>query len=84
MKPNGHQNSCHTVGVPELAHEQAPDDRQAMNLRAGPPRRLIVLGSTGSIGVNTLKVVEHLNRSATDSVAKIDVVGLAAGAMSTS
>ena len=40
------------------------------------PRRLIVLGSTGSIGVNTLSVVDHLNRS---SATKIDVVGLAAG-----
>ncbi|MEX0653705.1 MAG: 1-deoxy-D-xylulose-5-phosphate reductoisomerase [Phycisphaeraceae bacterium] len=38
-------------------------------------RQLIVLGSTGSIGVNTLNVVEHLNRTA--GVA-IDVVGLAA------
>ncbi|MEQ9461866.1 MAG: 1-deoxy-D-xylulose-5-phosphate reductoisomerase [Phycisphaeraceae bacterium] len=40
------------------------------------PRRLIVLGSTGSIGVNTLKVVEHLNRARPGS---IEVVGLAAG-----
>ena len=40
------------------------------------PRRLIVLGSTGSIGVNTLEVVEHLNRT---GQARIDVVGLAAG-----
>ena len=39
-------------------------------------RKLIVLGSTGSIGVNTLQVVEHLNRCGT---ANIDVVGLAAG-----
>jgi 1-deoxy-D-xylulose-5-phosphate reductoisomerase len=39
-------------------------------------RRLIVLGSTGSIGVNTLAVVEHLNRA---GAATIDVVGLAAG-----
>lgn len=39
-------------------------------------QRLIVLGSTGSIGVNTLEVVQHLNRAeATD----IRVVGLAAG-----
>lgn len=38
------------------------------------PRRLIVLGSTGSIGVNTLSVVDHLTRNAS----RIDVVGLAA------
>ncbi|MEX0774727.1 MAG: 1-deoxy-D-xylulose-5-phosphate reductoisomerase [Phycisphaeraceae bacterium] len=40
------------------------------------PRRLIVLGSTGSIGVNTLKVVEHLNAS---GALRIQVAGLAAG-----
>lgn len=39
-------------------------------------RRLIVLGSTGSIGVNTLEVVEHLNRIGAGA---IRVVGLAAG-----
>jgi len=39
------------------------------------PRRLIVLGSTGSIGVNTLAVVEHLNRT---GAADIEIVGLAA------
>ena len=39
-------------------------------------KKLIILGSTGSIGVNTLNVVEHLN--ATGS-AKIQVAGLAAG-----
>ncbi|MAE65049.1 MAG: 1-deoxy-D-xylulose-5-phosphate reductoisomerase [Phycisphaeraceae bacterium] len=40
------------------------------------PRRLIILGSTGSIGVNTLEVVRHLNEHAQ---ADIEVVGLAAG-----
>ncbi len=40
------------------------------------PRKLIVLGSTGSIGVSTLEVVEHLN--ATGQI-PIQVVGLAAG-----
>ena len=40
------------------------------------PRRLIVLGSTGSIGTNTLSVVDHLNRTAASA---IEVVGLAAG-----
>ncbi|MFP4145063.1 MAG: 1-deoxy-D-xylulose-5-phosphate reductoisomerase [Phycisphaeraceae bacterium] len=40
------------------------------------PRRLIVLGSTGSIGCNTLEVVEHLRQA---GEAAIDVVGLAAG-----
>jgi len=38
------------------------------------PRRLIVLGSTGSIGVNTLSVVDHLTRNGSS----IEVVGLAA------
>ncbi len=38
------------------------------------PRRLIVLGSTGSIGVNTLSVVDHLTRNGS----KIEIVGLAA------
>ncbi len=46
-------------------------------MRTAPPkRRLIVLGSTGSIGVNTLKVVEHLNAGGALPIA---VVGLAAG-----
>jgi 1-deoxy-D-xylulose-5-phosphate reductoisomerase len=36
----------------------------------------VVLGSTGSIGVNTLAVVEHLTRS---GQRPLDVVGLAAG-----
>ncbi len=39
-------------------------------------KQLIILGSTGSIGVNTLDVVEHLN---TTGGASIQVVGLAAG-----
>jgi 1-deoxy-D-xylulose-5-phosphate reductoisomerase len=39
-------------------------------------RRLIVLGSTGSIGVNALEVVAHLTRNA---LANLEVVGLAAG-----
>jgi len=38
-------------------------------------RRVIVLGSTGSIGVNTLEVVAHLRRLGHD----LEVVGLAAG-----
>ena len=44
-------------------------------------RRLIVLGSTGSIGVNTLEVVEHLNtlNDNDNTGVKIEVVGLAAG-----
>jgi 1-deoxy-D-xylulose-5-phosphate reductoisomerase len=45
---------------------------------AGPPtsRRIIVLGSTGSIGVNTLHVVEHLRCI---QAADFRVVGLATG-----
>jgi 1-deoxy-D-xylulose-5-phosphate reductoisomerase len=39
-------------------------------------RRLIVLGSTGSIGTNALEVVDHLERC---GAASFDVVGLAAG-----
>ncbi len=39
-------------------------------------RKLIVLGSTGSIGTNTLAVVDHLNRTAGVG---IEVVGLSAG-----
>lgn len=42
---------------------------------ADSPRKLIVLGSTGSIGVNTLEVVDHLNRT---GAASFQVVGLAA------
>lgn len=39
-------------------------------------RRLILLGSTGSIGVNTLAVVEHL---AACGFVRFEIVGLAAG-----
>ncbi|QQE12226.1 1-deoxy-D-xylulose-5-phosphate reductoisomerase [Planctomycetota bacterium] len=39
-------------------------------------RKLIVLGSSGSIGENTLRVVEHLNAN---DLADIEVVGLAVG-----
>ncbi len=47
-----------------------------MDGKPPPSRRLIVLGSTGSIGVNTLQVVAHLRAT---GAAAIDVVGLAAG-----
>ncbi|HRQ76299.1 MAG TPA: 1-deoxy-D-xylulose-5-phosphate reductoisomerase [Phycisphaerales bacterium] len=48
-----------------------------MNDTSAPlSRRLIVLGSTGSIGVNTLAVVEHLRAV---GFANFEVVGLAAG-----
>ncbi|MHC4446266.1 MAG: 1-deoxy-D-xylulose-5-phosphate reductoisomerase [Planctomycetota bacterium] len=46
----------------------SPDKRKS--------RRLIVLGSTGSIGTNALTVVEHLRRG---KLFEFDVVGLAAG-----
>jgi 1-deoxy-D-xylulose-5-phosphate reductoisomerase len=48
--------------------------------RAQPPRRLIVLGSTGSIGVNALEVVDHLRSR---GLVAFNVVGLAAGANTT-
>ncbi|MHC4080425.1 MAG: 1-deoxy-D-xylulose-5-phosphate reductoisomerase [Planctomycetota bacterium] len=40
-------------------------------------RRLILLGSTGSIGTNALKVVEHLHAA---GLKRFEVVGLATGA----
>ncbi len=43
---------------------------------ASNAKRVIVLGSTGSIGVNTLDVIDHLNRT---SPQRFRVVGLAAG-----
>ena len=50
----------------------------ATNEQRQPPakRQLIVLGSTGSIGVNTLEVIDHLKCS---GAANMDVVALAAG-----
>src|SRR2546427_767184 len=44
-------------------------------------KRLIVLGSTGSIGTQTLEVVENLNRLAAEGLSPVRyrVVGLAAG-----
>lgn len=43
---------------------------------SAPARRLILLGSTGSIGRNTLEVVSHLNAGGSMS---FEVVGLATG-----
>ena len=43
------------------------------------PRRVILLGSTGSIGTSTVEVLEHLGRSGVD----FEVVGLAAGGNAT-
>jgi len=43
------------------------------------PRRLILLGSTGSIGTNALAVVEHLHER---KLMRFDVVGLAAATRS--
>jgi len=40
------------------------------------PRRLIVLGSTGSIGTNVLNVVRHLHER---KLARFEIVGLATG-----
>jgi len=46
-----------------------------------PPRRIIILGSTGSIGTSTLDVVAHLNQlhARGEYPDRFDVVGLAAG-----
>ena len=44
----------------------------------GHPRRLIVLGSTGSIGASALEVVEHLAASEGGGP-RFEIVGLAAG-----
>ena len=46
--------------------------------RASGPRRVVVLGATGSIGKNTLAVIDHLN-AASPGGAAFEVVGLAAG-----
>ncbi len=52
-------------------------------LRSPPPatRRLIVLGSTGSIGTSTLEVVDHLNALAARAghPPRFEIVGLAGG-----
>ncbi len=45
------------------------------------PRRLILLGSTGSIGTSALAVVEHLHRR---KLQRFDIVGLATGSSSQS
>ncbi|MEX2215264.1 MAG: 1-deoxy-D-xylulose-5-phosphate reductoisomerase [Phycisphaeraceae bacterium] len=55
---------------------QQPAAQPSSSAGAVRTKKLIVLGSTGSIGVNTLDVVRHLNET---GAAKIEVVGLAAG-----
>lgn len=60
-------------------HPEPPPATDASVPTAPPPpavRRVVVLGSTGSIGVNTLAVIEHLTRTGTQP---FEVVGLAAG-----
>lgn len=42
-------------------------------------QRVIVLGSTGSIGTQTLRVIEHLSALAGELGVRFEVVGLAAG-----
>ena len=45
-----------------------------------PMQRLIVLGSTGSIGVSTLEVVSHFaSMQSADNAPRFEIVGLAAG-----
>src|SRR5690606_31036526 len=48
---------------------------------AGRPRRLIILGATGSIGVQTIEVVRALaaEAGAAGEAAPIEIVGLAGG-----
>jgi 1-deoxy-D-xylulose-5-phosphate reductoisomerase len=55
-------------------------DSRPTTSETGPdqPRRVIVLGSTGSVGRQTLEVIEHLNSGG----ASLKVVGLAAGSNS--
>ena len=64
---------------PQDGPEDRPDDRPD----AVPPplRRVLVLGSTGSIGTQTLDVIAHLSRlhDAGAHPTRYEVVGLAAG-----
>lgn len=59
------------------------DTSPATMPQPGPDRerRVLVLGSTGSIGTQTLDVIDHLNRlaTATGDATRFRVVGLAAG-----
>lgn len=41
------------------------------------PKRILILGSTGSIGTQTLDVIEHLHRDGSEH--RFEIVGLAAG-----
>ena len=50
-----------------------------MEMTDATSRRLIVLGCTGSIGVNTLNVVRNLNENVNGLIGRIEVAGLAAG-----
>jgi len=54
---------------------------ELLNNNNKPTIRVIVLGSTGSIGVNTLQVITHLN-NLPDVKKHYHIVGLAAGANS--
>lgn len=78
--------------VPHPAHAHAsPQAHPTLAARTGPratpPRsgarevRIIILGSTGSIGTQTLETISHLNALATraESPVSFRVVGLAAG-----
>ena len=57
--------------LPTSAEKPTPAGRDEQR-----PIRIAVLGSTGSIGVNTLAVIDHLTRS---GQRRFEVVGLAAG-----
>ena len=58
---------------PRLDH---PGKQPAPARPAATPTRVVVLGSTGSIGVNALAVIAHLNAA---GHRRLEVVGLAAG-----
>ncbi|MBB6428222.1 1-deoxy-D-xylulose-5-phosphate reductoisomerase [Algisphaera agarilytica] len=58
-----------------MAQPHPPTSAQDPRPADASPRRVVVLGSTGSIGVNTLAVIEHLTRTGR---CPFEVVGLAA------
>ena len=64
-----------TVDVPDLKNRK--DGMKTCD--QAPARRLILLGSTGSIGINTIEVVRHLASLPEEHRRTHEVIGLAAG-----